>query len=538
MKIWVIILLVLIGCGLPYPSFCEEKMNYTEVSDPQTLNPLNMSDMISFGFSSLLYNSLIGINIDMIPQPELLESLEPEVSQDKKIYTFKLRKGVRWHDGREVTAEDVKFTFDVISNPKTETNIKRLGDIFQDINVLGSYTVQFILREPCPKEIVLSKLFFKIIPRHIFDKDFIRDDDEFGTSKVLGSGPYKFKAWQKGKNVELRWNENYFKGWPALSGNNKRIKKIDMLVIRDEVVAKTNLRQGWIHLIPVVRPVDYPELRSDPYCKLLAYNSRGFAYFGYNHNHPFLKDVRVRQALTFAVDKKGMLQKIYGSEFVDKNQIIDGPFPSGEGDPDIDPRPYDVAKAKELLSQAGFKDEDGDGILEKNGQKFVISLKTFVKDESFRRICTMYQKHLRDIGIMLKNNEIEFMEMNKWRKDVYNKDFDIVFGYWTFSEDTNIVEDLFSYAAIKPGGNNFVSYQNPQVEKLLRLNRTIYDPDARKKNKYELHRIIHNDCPYTFLFTLPKYAGVRSSALKGVEIHPYNFFAFITDWYLVGSDDE
>ncbi len=538
MKIWIAILLVLSTCSLPSLSFCEEKMNYTEASDPQTLNPLDMSDMISFRFSNLLYNSLVGINMDMIPEPELLASLDPEISQDKKVYTFKLKKGMLWQDGREITAEDIKFTFDVISNPKTETNIKRLEDMFENVKVLGSYTVQFILREPCPKEIVLSKLFFKIIPHHMFDKGFIREDDEFGTSKVLGSGPYKFKSWQKGKSVELKWNEHYFKGWPALSGNKHRIKKMDMIVNRDEVVAKTNLRQGWIHLIPTVRPVDYQELRSDPYCKLIAYNSRGFAYFGYNFNHPFLKDVMVRQALTFAVDKKGMLQKIYGSEFVDKNQIIDGPFPAGEGDPDIKIRAYDVDKAKGLLAQAGFRDEDNDGILEKNGQKFVVSLKTFVKDESFRRICTMYQKHLRDIGIMLTNNEIEFMEMNKWRKDVYNKNFDIVFGYWTFSEDTNIVEDLFSYAAIKQGGNNFVSYQNQQVEKLLRLDRNTYDPDARKRNKYELHRIIHNDCPYTFLFTLPQYAGVRSSVLKGVEIHPYHFFSFITNWYLVGSDDE
>ncbi len=538
MRIWVIIIMILGACGLTSSSFCEEKINYTETSDPQTLNPLNMSDMISFRFSNLLYNSLIGINMDMIPEPELLESLEPEVSQDKRVYTFKLRKGIRWQDGSEITAEDIKFTFDVISNPKTDTNIKRLEDIFQDVKVLGSHTIQFILREPCPKEIILSKLFFKIIPHHIFDKDFIKEEDEFGISKVFGSGPYKFRSWQKGKCVGLTWNEQYFKKWTALSEDKHRIKKIDMVVNRDETISKTNLRQGWIHLIPVVRPVDYLEIRNDPYCKLIPYNSRGFAYFGYNCKHPFLKDVKVRQALTLAVDKKAMLQKIYGSEFVDKNQIIDGPFPAGEGDPDIGIREYNVDKAKELLHHAGFRDEDNDGILEKNGQKFVVSLKAYVKDESFRRICTMYQKHLRDIGILLINNEIEFIEMNKWRKDVYNKNFDIVFGYWTFSEDTNIVEDLFSDAAMRQGGNNFGSYQNLQVEKLLRIDRNTYDPDARKKNKYELHRIIHNECPYTFLFTLPQYAGVRSSVLKGVEIHPYNFFSFITNWYLVGSDDE
>ncbi|MDI6780874.1 MAG: ABC transporter substrate-binding protein [bacterium] len=538
MKIWIAILLVLGTCSLPSLSFCEEKMNYTEVSDPQTLNPLNMYDMISFRFSNLLYNSLVGINIDMIPEPDLLESLEPEISQDKKVYTFKLRKGIMWQDGKEVTAEDIKFTFDVISNPKTDTHIKNLGNIFQDVRVLGSHTVQFILRESCPKEIVLSKLFFKIIPHHIFDKDFIEENNEFGISKVLGSGPYKFKSWKKGRYVEVGWNEQYFKGWSSLKENKHRIKKIAMIVNRDENISKTNLRQGHIHLIPEVRPVDYLEIRSDPYCKLIPYNSRGFAYFGYNFKHPFLKDVNVRQALTFAVNKKAMLQKIYGSEFVDKNQIIDGPFPAGEGDPDIEIRDYNVAKAKELLAYAGFKDEDRDGILEKNGQKFVVSLKAYVKDESFRRICTMYQKHLRDIGIMLTNNEIEFVEINKWRKDVYNKNFDIVFGYWAFSEDTNIVESLFSNAAMRQGGNNFVSYQNLQVEKLLKLDRNTYDPDARKKNKYEFHRIIHDDCPYTFLFTLPKYAGIRSSVLKGVEIHPYHFFSFITNWYLVGSDDE
>jgi peptide/nickel transport system substrate-binding protein len=146
----------------------------------------------------------------------------------------------------------------------------------------------------------------------------------------------------------------------------------------------------------------------------------------------------------------------------------------------------------------------------------------------------MFAQQLESVGIKLK---IRFLELNRWLKEVMlDRDFEIAFGEWTFNIDTNIIETLFSSASLKSGGNNFVSYSNPKIDELLTVNKFCFDPDKRIKNKYAMHKIIHEDCPYIFLFSLPQYAGIRSNILKNVEIHPYNFFLFITSWHL--SEEE
>lgn len=529
-----ILLLILLGPSITYSG---GRMTYSETSEPQTLNPLNMTDVISFRFLNLLYNNLIGVDINMLPNPELLKSLEPiKVSEDGLTYTFLLKDNVKWHDGTSLTAKDVEFTFKMLKDERTGTNKGWVSDVFSKVNAIDEHTIEFTLRRKMPKEMVLGKLFWPIIPHHIFNptQEYISLEDEFGRTKVIGSGPYSFKSWIEGKGILLKQNKGYFKKWRKLGPDEKRIEEIVMKYIRDPRVAIDSLLMGsGVDLIPVVRPVDYNEVRNDPYCDLVKYNSRSFAYFAYNCNHPFLKDSQVRQALTYAVDREEMLSKIYGKGYVDRSQIMSGPYPPGEDTPEVKSIPYDLDKAKKLLSAAGFKDTNGDGILEKDGKPFIVSLKTYVKDESFRRICTLYQAQLLKIGIKLKGEQIEFMEMNKWIKQVCkDKNFDITFGSWSFHEDTDIVDDLFSAASMRPGGNNFVSYTNPKVESLLKINRTVFDPEIRRKNKYELHKIIAEDCPYTFLFILPAYAGVRTSSLKGVDIHPYYFFNFITNWYL------
>lgn len=530
------VILIVLGSIIP-ASICNSgRMTYSETAEPQTLNPLNMIDAISFRFFSLLYNNLIGIDINMIPEPELLSSLEPvKVSDDGLIYTFSIRSNVKWHDDTPLTAKDVEFTFKMLKNDRTETVKGWVGEVFSEVRAIDDNTVEFKLRRKMSKEMVLSKLFWSIIPEHLFpiEQEYISEDDKFGKSQVVGSGPYKFDKWSSGKGLLLKQNKAYFKKWRMLKKDECRIEEIVMKYIRDPRVAVDSLLMGGgVDIIPVIRPVDYNEIRVDPYCDLIKYNSRSFVYFAYNCKHSFFKYTQVRQALTYAINRLEMLSKIYGKEYADKSQIMSGPYPPGEANPEIKPIPYDLEKAKELLASAGFKDMDGDGILEKDGKPFIVSLKTYVKDESFRRICTLYQTQLLKLGIKLKENQIEFMEMNKWIKEVCkDKDFDIAFGSWTFHEDTDIVDDLFSASGMRPGGNNFVSYTDTKVESLLKINRMVFNPEVIRKNKYELHKIIANDCPYTFLFTVPAYAGVRNT-LRGVDIHPYYFFAFITEWSL------
>jgi peptide/nickel transport system substrate-binding protein len=159
-------------------------------------------------------------------------------------------------------------------------------------------------------------------------------------------------------------------------------------------------------------------------------------------------------------------------------------------------------------------------------------LKAYVKDEDLRRIVTLYQSALSKLKIMLKKNKVDFIPLEKWQEEVIkNKDFEIAFGIFSFSPDTDIPYTLFSQDALLTG-YNFVGYRNELVDKLLWENRITFDPDVIRENKKKIQQIIRDDSPYTFLFILPAYTGIRKNVLKGVDIHPFHFFAFIKHWYL------
>lgn len=513
-----------------------ERMVYTEAEEPSSLNPLYVLDSSTARICGLLYDRLIGVDINMIPQPVLLKSFEPETSSDSMSYTFKLKPGIVWHDKEPFTAKDVEFTTRMLLSHKTITNLGTIRKDISSVKVIDDHTITFYLRRPLPKPAFLGKLNFPIVPYHKFPKkEYLTPYDFDHEEKVIGTGPYEFKERREEGTIFLNQNKKYFKPWRKLQEDKEElpIDKIAMKRVRDQAAAKDALITGGVHLIPLVRPVDYNEIRSNPYCELVGYRSRGFAYFGYNCKHPFLKDAKVRQALTHAIDRKAMLENIFGEEFANPQQIISGPFPPGEGDPDIQPRDFSLEKAKELLKEAGFSDKDGNGILEKDGNEFIVSLKAYAREQYTRRICVTFQAQLDKLGIKLKNEQIDFMERNKWFKEVIDeRDFDIVYDYVVFGEDTDIVDELFSMTSMAPGGGNFISYTNTELEKLLAINRETFDPEVKKKNLFRMHSILHEEAPYTFLFSLPNYAGVRNSILKGVEIHPYYFFTYITNWYM------
>jgi len=526
-----------------------QQMGYTEIAMPITLNPLFMEDIISFRFSSLIYDGLWKKDIYSIPVPHLLESLDPiekisdigfslkpDGSLDGRKYTFRLKNGVRWHplpsayaSGSsslvELTAADVEFTYKMIKNSQTPTIYNDILGRIRNIKVVDKYLIEVTLRNRAPKDVVLSELHFKILPAHCFTENqkHIQPDDDFGRKVIVGTGPFRFHRYNP-DSIELRRYHDYFLGWRKLPDKVLPIDGILMQKPPDENVALGMLMTGReIQLIPDTRPADWIKLRR-PEIDLRRYHSRGFMYIGYNCQRAHFNIKEVREALTYAVNRLEMLKVIYGED-VDEKQIISGPYPPGEGDATIKPRQNDPNKARELLKSAGFN-VDEPQILDRNGEAFSFTLKTYVKREDEHRICERYQSQLAEIGIKVN---IQYVEKNKWLKEVIKeRNFDAVFHQWVFNEDTNIVADLFAQGS----GSNFVGYFNPEVTALILANEVEFDPDIRKQNKYKLHGILHDACPYTFLFSVPKRAAVRQDKLGGVDIHPYDFFTYIARWYL------
>lgn len=525
-----------------------QQMGYTEVTQPVTLNPLYMEDVVSFRFLSLIYSRLWKRDSFSKPIPHLLVSLDPEsISSDGLRYTFRIKNHVAWHSqsgssaNANLTAEDVEFTFNLIRNSKTPTIYRELSHstIIQNIKAIGDDLIEVTLRNSLPKEIgkevILGKLNFAILPRHGFSNSGhnIEQEESFGKKIVIGTGPYLFIRYnEEARHYLLKRYLNYLEDWKPLEAEKQRIDFIIMRHVPDENVAIfLLLTDRGVQLIPDTRPTDWAQLKKPEIITPYQYNARGFMYIGYNCTKEPFNDVRVRQALSYAIDRKNMLEVIYGKENVDEKRIQYGPFPLDEGDADLHKKIQfenpSIAQneAKRLLEEAGFVASDGDGILERNREKLTFQLMVYARREDERRVCERYQAQLLAIGVVVN---IVYEDKDAWLKKAYMRDFDALFGQWLFNEDTDIVTELFT----PDGGHNFCAYNNQEVNELVRQNEFEFDPVERQKRKNRLDNILAEECPYTFLFSIPKYAAVKTALLGGVVIDPYYFFDHITNWYL------
>lgn len=551
-KIWIMLIgwLALQSVSAPELLAAENViMRYSESADAVTLNPLDLHMDVDTRISDLLFSTLITFDVFNKPQPMLLESLEPEISPDNRSFIFALRQGVMWHPYRlnerkvgpqEFTAEDVFFTANIIRDRRSQTTVDL--NIFSSVDTVDKYTVRFATRKSEELPAVQSALFFPIIPKHVFAEGteylVTSETEDFGRKFAPGTGPYYLTS-RSLEKIQMNRNPQYFKGQAPLSDPTQApIDAIVMHIDKDHNAAVAQLLTEARHLIPLVPPMKYTELRSNQNVNVLPYNPRAIMYFAYNNNHRFLKDRNVRLALTYATDRKRMLAQIYGTAVAQeiKLNILSGPFPSGEGDPDIQPLEYNPDKALELLKDAGFTQEGSQLFSTAGGVKepFVLVLTTFNAGEDKERICEFYKNDLGKIGVKVDINAVSNQRLNE---DVtLERNFDVALLHYSFPPSTDIVRDLFSKSSLRRGGNNVTGYTNDEIEAILKENQSA-DAERRDQNQKRLHALIYDDCPGTFLFSTQNYAAYRVDRLGGVEIHPFRFFAYISDWYYIKGEE-
>ncbi|MBI3353974.1 MAG: hypothetical protein HY034_03690 [Nitrospirae bacterium] len=446
-------------------------LSYGEFGRPATLDPVTSNEMIAVRVVELLFNSLVGINAKQEIVPELAEKWE--ITPDNRTFTFYLRKDVMWHktqgsgDDKYLTADDVIYTYNVMTHPKTITPLKLRYEFIQEIKKIDPHTVQFVLKRP-----VLNALakFTLLVAKPFADQNIM--------SQAL-----MFNA-------------------------------IDMIVL--------------------VNPRAIPEIDGDKRFILYPYNALSYSFFGYNLKNPFLADKKVRKAFTYAINRQEMLDSFFNG----RGTIISGPFAPGSWAYNLDVKPlsYDPAKAKELLAEAGFKDTNGDGIIEKDGKPFVLMLKVPIEKESeaVKRVVLAFQNYLKNVGV---NVNVEFREWHAWKEDVFAENsFDMIFASWVFDDSADI-SSLFHSGEIGRWKNNFGGYSNPDVDALIAESKLTLDFEKRRTINQKLHAILAEENPYTFLWTLTNYAAVQKKVRK-VEIHPYKFFSFADDWFIPESEQK
>lgn len=489
-------------------------ITYGEYNMPSSLDPITSNNPVTARLGELLFDGLI----DFDQQGEIVPGLAERwtISENGLIYTFTLREGTLWHDGQPVAATDVKFTFDVINHPTTTTSLREQLSFVRGVRVMDSRTIRFTLKTQTFN--ALGRFSFKIIPSHKIFKAYLTREDPFVWAPI-GTGPFMFSRISHEGLIELEANPAYFKGRPYLD-------KIIMRHFIDRDLMTQSLLTGAIDLIPSVQPLDIGKIREAGTCYFKEYNSLSFSFFAFNFLNPHLKQKLVRQALTIACNRDLMLLQF----FLGKGKVISGPFAPGSYsyNPAVEPFPYNETQAKRTLKNAGYRDTNNDGIVDKEGIQLKLTLKANIADKAMKSVCVAYQDYLTRIGVEC---DLQFLERYAWEKAVFvDHNYDLTLASWFFDDAANI-STLFQSGNNGPYGDNFISYANPTVDQLIAEFNAALAPETRRAINYKLHEILHDDCPYLYLWTLDKYAAF-SNRIRGVEVDAYRFFSFVKNWYL------
>ncbi len=522
--------LVLLGINIAFiSSRPPQKVNQLVISsigDASYLNPILAQDSASSEINSFVFNGLIKYDRNLENfVGELAESWSVREGAEPEI-TFFLRKGVRWHNGREFTAHDVKFTYDKIMDEKTNTVRRSSFELVKKAEVLDPYTFRVTYAQPYSPG--LETWGIGIIPKHLLEKEDI--NTTAFNRKPIGTGPFRFVEWITDEKIVVEANPHYFEGRPLL----------DRIIYR--IIPETSLSEMEVLTRGIdysgIYPHQYRRMSHVPFLKTYSQPSLGYTYIGYNHRHPFFQDRKVRQALTHAINREEIVQYVLHG----LGTVASGPFPNHlwYANPKVKPLPYDPQKARQLLAEAGWKDTNGDGILDREGKPFRFTLITNSGNDTRRDVGVLVQRQLRELGIDVT---LELYEWSVFLNNFINaKHFDACILGWSLSVDPDAYEIWHSSQIEK--GFNFISYRNPSIDRLWEEGRREYDREKRKKIYWRIHELMAEDQPYTFLyvplgisvlqrkFFLAERDASGKETLREIEMEKAGLMYDLIKWYV------
>ncbi|WP_319778898.1 peptide-binding protein [Maridesulfovibrio sp.] len=491
---------------------------YTEptLAEPMCLISALSSDSASHEVASKIFVSALKYNKDIELVPYAAESFE--VLEGGKLLKFKLREDIRWTDGEPLTAEDVEFTYNMMIDPKTPTAYAGDFKNIKEFKRTGKYTF----------EVRYDKIFARslitwasdILPKHILE------GEDLNTTKYrrnpVGAGPYKLKEWIPGRRLILEANEDYFEGRPY-------IDELVYRVIPDISTQFLELKSGSLDSMGLTPQQYLFQTKGgnwDRNFQKFKYLSFSYSYLGFNMESPFFKDLRVRRAINYAIDKEEIVKGVlFGLGYPAM-----GPYKPGTWvyNDKLKPYGYHPEKAKALLKEAGWVDTDGDGILDRDGKPFSFSV--IINQGNSLRIksATIIQNRLRDVGIEVKIRTVEWAAFLKEFIDTGR--FDATILGWNILQDPDIYSVWHSSKAV-PGGLNFIKYKNDELDELLDKGRSTLDQSDRKVIYDRVQEIMHEEQPYCFLY-VPMALPIYSSRIQGLKVEPAGL-GYNADWWWI-----
>ena len=485
------------------------------------LIPNITGDKYSHDAVALVYNGLITHDKDTNIIPDLAASWD--LAPDCRELTLKLRKDVRWHDGQPFTADDVVFTYQLMTNPKTPSPYK---DDFEDVagvDVLDPLTVRVRYKQPFANALYIWGQ--SMLPKHLLDK-YMREgklkEAPQNFTNPIGTGPYKFHELRSGEKIVVVANPDYYAGRPYISRVVYRIIPSQATIFL-ELKAK-GIDQADLTALQYQRQTDYPAFKKS-YNKF-RYAANVYTYLGLNHQDPRFADRRVRQAFAYAINKKDLIEGVR----LGMAREATGPYKPGSWvyNPKVRTYPYDPARAKKLLAEAGWTSKNADGLLVKDGQPFTFELLISQGSDEGRKSAEIIQAQLREIGVGV---ELRVLEWATFLKEHIKKHrFAAAAMAWGVGLDPDQYS-IWHSSQTGPDEFNFVSYKNAEVDSLLEQGRRTCKQADRKRIYDRLQEILAEDQPLIFLFFRDTMPAV-SSRVRGIVPGAIGIDYNVNEWYV------
>ena len=488
------------------------------VAGPKRLLPMLTGDSTSSGISGMVFSGLVKYGPDLKLTGELADRWE--FSPDCKELTFHLRKDVKWHDGEPFTSEDVVFTYETVIDPKTPTPYGSNYGPVKEVRATDPYTVKITYKEPFAPAVEAWGL--GIIPEHLLAGTDV-GESELNRNPV-GTGPYRFKRWDTGQKVVLEANQEYFEGRPG-------VDKYIMRIIPEPSTQLLELRSGGLDhmgLTPSQYKLETEKPQFKNYFNKYRYPVPVFTYMGYNLKDPRFADVRIRRALTHAINKQELIKGV----LLGLGKPAIGPFhpDSWAFNPAVKDYEYDTGKALALFAEAGWVLGEN-GLLEKDGVPFSFTVITNQGNDQRLKTAQIISERLKAIGVVMK------IETREWQaflhKHVHTRQFEAIIIGWSLGFDPDLY-DIWHSSKTGEREFNFVSYANEEVDRLLIEGRQSCDQEKRKAIYHRVHELITQDQPYTFLY-VPDATPILHKRFKGVEESPIGIFYDFVNWQIPGD---
>ncbi|KAB2330867.1 peptide-binding protein [Bacillus mesophilum] len=489
---------------------------------PTMFNGLYSSDASSSDIEGMIFDSLVGSDLEFNPVTDGGLAEEVDAAEDGLTYTIKLKEGATFHDGEALNADDVVFTYNIPLSDEYDGPRKSYFEAVESVEKIDDYTVQFNMSKVDAQFPVVG-LGFGILPEHILGDVPIPDlgEHEFNTKNPIGSGPFKFEEWRDGEYVKVVANEDYWDGRPYLDS-------VTYKIVPDANAILAQLQAGDIHYYAGVAQPDVPTVESFADAAGIRLESGlalSYTFLGLNQRMEMFQDVSVRQAITHAIDREAIVESVMAG-YGEVAHVPESPL-SWAYNPDVPKFEYDVEKAKQMLADAGWTPGD-DGILEKDGERFSFEVKTNQGNKVREDIVVILQQQLKEVGIEIVPQIVEFSSLiADIDPGVWNFE-GIVLG-WSLGTDPD-PSGIFHTKEIE-AGLNFTAYSNPDLDVLMDQSLQELDKEKRKEQIGQVQQGLAEDQAYTFLYYPEEFRALPAN-LQGYEFHAKNQLYKINKWWL------